>query len=138
MYTVYKRIYLCAFFSQFLFFFFLMIRRPPRSTLFPYTTLFRSSAHRRRRLRDRLFLAQLPEASPRRWAQDRSLVRRRARGGAREERHRAGDDRACPGAWADGHGRGDRERHAAPSPARPAMRSRAGVSLRATAPAGRD
>src|SRR2546430_13304661 len=26
-----------------LFFFFLMIRRPPRSTLFPYTTLFRSS-----------------------------------------------------------------------------------------------
>src|SRR5256885_5747168 len=36
------------------FFFFLMIRRPPRSTLFPYTTLFRSShpcqlAARRRR-----------------------------------------------------------------------------------------
>src|SRR5256884_5768179 len=26
------------------FFFFLMIRRPPRSTLFPYTTLFRSAA----------------------------------------------------------------------------------------------
>src|SRR5256885_13135693 len=26
----------------FIFFFFLMIRRPPRSTLFPYTTLFRS------------------------------------------------------------------------------------------------
>src|SRR5256885_12689143 len=26
----------------YLFFFFLMIRRPPRSTLFPYTTLFRS------------------------------------------------------------------------------------------------
>src|SRR5437764_2907084 len=25
------------------FFFFLMLRRPPRSTLFPYTTLFRSS-----------------------------------------------------------------------------------------------
>src|SRR5258708_28753649 len=37
-----------------MFFFFLMIRRPPRSTLFPYTTLFRSrrravvSAERRR------------------------------------------------------------------------------------------
>src|SRR6266487_6682522 len=29
-------------FSIFSFFFFLMIRRPPRSTLFPYTTLFRS------------------------------------------------------------------------------------------------
>src|SRR2546427_6553832 len=28
--------------STSLFFFFLMIRRPPRSTLFPYTTLFRS------------------------------------------------------------------------------------------------
>src|SRR2546430_13593913 len=26
-----------------MFFFFLMIRRPPRSTLFPYTTLFRSN-----------------------------------------------------------------------------------------------
>src|SRR5215204_786809 len=31
------------------FFFFLMIRRPPRSTLFPYTTLFRSGPHRRPR-----------------------------------------------------------------------------------------
>src|SRR3712207_7161985 len=29
-------------------FFFLMIRRPPRSTLFPYTTLFRSQVPRRR------------------------------------------------------------------------------------------
>src|SRR3712207_8197147 len=28
----------------YIFFFFLMIRRPPRSTLFPYTTLFRSVA----------------------------------------------------------------------------------------------
>src|SRR5260221_9660613 len=27
-------------------FFFLMIRRPPRSTLFPYTTLFRSTSER--------------------------------------------------------------------------------------------
>src|SRR2546426_7695597 len=29
--------------NQHLLFFFLMIRRPPRSTLFPYTTLFRSA-----------------------------------------------------------------------------------------------
>src|SRR6266511_5953999 len=29
-----------------IFFFFLMIRRPPRSTLFPYTTLFRSIVQR--------------------------------------------------------------------------------------------
>src|SRR5574341_348991 len=34
---------LCLLFL-FSFFFFLMIRRPPRSTLFPYTTLFRSGA----------------------------------------------------------------------------------------------
>src|SRR5438132_9934408 len=31
----------------YLLFFFLMIRRPPRSTLFPYTTLFRSRRPRR-------------------------------------------------------------------------------------------
>src|SRR2546426_2727916 len=36
-------------------FFFLMIRRPPRSTLFPYTTLFRSERHGRR-------LAEIPLA----------------------------------------------------------------------------
>src|SRR5262245_65850954 len=30
--------------AHFCVFFFLMIRRPPRSTLFPYTTLFRSPA----------------------------------------------------------------------------------------------
>src|SRR6266699_4956153 len=32
--------------SRILLFFFLMIRRPPRSTLFPYTTLFRSASTR--------------------------------------------------------------------------------------------
>src|SRR6266496_48155 len=31
---------------MYLYFFFLMIRRPPRSTLFPYTTLFRSRSCR--------------------------------------------------------------------------------------------
>src|SRR3989442_9535036 len=35
----------------FYFFFFLMIRRPPRSTLFPYTTLFRSAPRYRSRSR---------------------------------------------------------------------------------------
>src|SRR5256885_623005 len=34
----------CLCFGLLVFFFFLMIRRPPRSTLFPYTTLFRSAA----------------------------------------------------------------------------------------------
>src|SRR2546427_7787595 len=44
----------------YLIFFFLMIRRPPRSTLFPYTTLFRSinedlfNAQQARRVLDRL------------------------------------------------------------------------------------
>src|SRR5215467_1234342 len=35
-----------CFIFVFFFFFFLMIRRPPRSTLFPYTTLFRSPPRR--------------------------------------------------------------------------------------------
>src|SRR3972149_8442931 len=35
--------------------FFLMIRRPPRSTLFPYTTLFRSIASRRSSRLSRFF-----------------------------------------------------------------------------------
>src|SRR3712207_7768563 len=46
-----------------LYLFFLMIRRPPRSTLFPYTTLFRSveemdpaAAHDRRRVERRVLL----------------------------------------------------------------------------------
>src|SRR5258708_10999280 len=42
------------------FFFFLMIRRPPRSTLFPYTTLFRSR-------RQRLLYARPPRAAPARF-----------------------------------------------------------------------
>src|SRR5690242_21465191 len=42
LYTLYTTL---PFFPLF-FFFFLMIRRPPRSTLFPYTTLFRSSRRR--------------------------------------------------------------------------------------------
>src|SRR5689334_24410602 len=36
--------YIYLFYLFFLFFFFLMIRRPPRSTLFSYTTLFRSES----------------------------------------------------------------------------------------------
>src|SRR5947208_8005145 len=39
MFSVLLSLLIC---SVTLFFFFLMIRRPPRSTLFPYTTLFRS------------------------------------------------------------------------------------------------
>src|SRR6266446_10619442 len=46
---------LMFFLFNYFFIFFLMIRRPPRSTLFPYTTLFRSPRWRRagRSRRDR-------------------------------------------------------------------------------------
>src|SRR3954470_25084532 len=51
-------------------FFFLMIRRPPRSTLFPYTTLFRSRPrrswrHRRARQQRRQLLRGLDRKSTR-------------------------------------------------------------------------
>src|SRR3712207_8186540 len=48
-----------------LIFFFLMIRRPPRSTLFPYTTLFRSRIMRRER--QPVFLPDLFGVLRRRW-----------------------------------------------------------------------
>src|SRR5215204_6903083 len=50
-------------------FFFLMIRRPPRSTLFPYTTLFRSPCRRRGPSRPRL--RGPPAREPRRGAPSR-------------------------------------------------------------------
>src|SRR5205809_7872394 len=61
---------ICSLFSatdlSFCLFFFLMIRRPPRSTLFPYTTLFRSSTVSRnflsRRLRRTSHSSCLPSA----------------------------------------------------------------------------
>src|SRR3712207_7538358 len=43
-----------------LYFFFLMIRRPPRSTLFPYTTLFRSDAGGAAAMLGMLGLAGIP------------------------------------------------------------------------------
>src|SRR3712207_8505223 len=46
-------------------FFFLMIRRPPRSTLFPYTTLFRSSiAERIGRSREAVRLWSIGRTGP--------------------------------------------------------------------------
>src|SRR5256885_7109273 len=55
-----------------LFFFFLMIRRPPRSTLFPYTTLFRSDPVTVRR-QGFLFYIRL-RVSPRSFRQRRHPV----------------------------------------------------------------
>src|SRR5271167_5065683 len=51
-------------------FFFLMIRRPPRSTLFPYTTLFRSP-----RARGRQCGAPLPRYAAAASGQDRKSTR---------------------------------------------------------------
>src|SRR5438309_3481732 len=42
-----------------MFFFFLMIRRPPRSTLFPYTTLFRSNGIRKNHFLPEPFLPRI-------------------------------------------------------------------------------
>src|SRR2546430_5958593 len=53
-----------------------MIRRPPRSTLFPYTTLFRSHGGGRTRLRRR---ASAPQPG-------RGPARRRSAGGVRRRR----------------------------------------------------
>src|SRR6266480_5695040 len=66
---------------EFLIFFFLMIRRPPRSTLFPYTTLFRSRHPARRPA-----LLSSCGLGPARPIGVRGL-RTRRRGGARSEEH---------------------------------------------------
>src|SRR2546426_12068155 len=49
--------------TDFRFFFFLMIRRPPRSTLFPYTTLFRSLTVQHYAEHRRLLTARASEGS---------------------------------------------------------------------------
>src|SRR5438552_14301206 len=54
------------------FFFFLMIRRPPRSTLFPYTTLFRSAPASDRHRAGR---SHRPPASPSSAPADRKSTR---------------------------------------------------------------
>src|SRR3712207_8080438 len=59
------------------FFFFLMIRRPPRSTLFPYTTLFRSEGRGRLHDRDDSHLTVV-RPGPSRHLRNRELAARRA------------------------------------------------------------
>src|SRR5256885_10033411 len=74
----------CTARSMLIFFFFLMIRRPPRSTLFPYTTLFRSVSTRQYQnhtiKHQRRFLRLPPESVARVWlgawaGQDRKSTR---------------------------------------------------------------
>src|SRR3712207_7627504 len=80
-------------------FFFLMIRRPPRSTLFPYTTLFRSHADGEER-DDVERVALLEGAAGDLEHEPAGLVDRRGEG-------EAGDDR--PGALGLAGGRRDRK-----------------------------
>src|SRR2546421_554296 len=101
------------------FFFFLMIRRPPRSPLFPYTTLFRSRAapgggargrggrdRRRARRRARLHRRLRGQRDPRRRAQSRALHPRlardvHARHTRRSEERRVGKE--CRSRWSPYH-----------------------------------
>src|SRR2546427_11088699 len=72
------------------FFFFLMIRRPPRSTLFPYTTLFRSGGDRVRGRAGGARGRRLRAALRRGLAAPRH--RRRRRGAALSRAHRVVGD----------------------------------------------
>src|SRR5437667_494304 len=73
---------MCVLCLSFFVFFFLMIRRPPRSTLFPYTTLFRSDVDRRV---DRDQVAQ--QVSLRHLGQGREVDERRRPDAPRSEEH---------------------------------------------------
>src|SRR5205807_10295051 len=71
---IYHCLLLYLYLFSFFFFFFLMIRRPPRSTLFPYTTLFRSPAVPRTRVGHHDVIAGIrEEVSPR--GRDRKSTR---------------------------------------------------------------
>src|SRR2546427_5995775 len=74
-----------------------MIRRPPRSTLFPYTTLFRSRTRRRR--------GWLSAGAARRGGRVRAALARRNRGNVGLQRRSNGRR----GRKNDGDGRQDRK-----------------------------
>src|SRR2546425_2073364 len=74
-------------------FFFLMIRRPPRSTLFPYTTLFRSRAGLFRVSSHRIPRPHRPVRAADRYGRDQtSTPEESERGRATRDRPRGGDD----------------------------------------------
>src|SRR3712207_8859087 len=64
-----------------------MIRRPPRSTLFPYTTLFRSRNAERRAVAHRLIAWKIAPRSPRRRVIATSRTSRSASIAMRSEEH---------------------------------------------------
>src|SRR5690606_41217892 len=69
--------------------FFYMTRQPPRSTLFPYTTLFRSGRHkRRRRFRKRHRLKECNHhGGVRTWLTRKNHTMYRLQKGSRSEEH---------------------------------------------------
>src|SRR3712207_7480128 len=71
-------------------FFFLMIRRPPRSTLFPYTTLFRSGSQVQRLEGSKVHRSAAQERANLRTCEHRCVPRARdtIAGGGRPARHR--------------------------------------------------
>src|SRR5690242_21953287 len=79
-----------------------MIRRPPRSTLFPYTTLFRSLQH----LNDRYVLTGIDHLPPARrgvWGAERHPFAEHRRGcpPERSEERRVGKE--CRSRWSPAH-----------------------------------
>src|SRR5439155_21530836 len=83
--TLFYYCYIYSFYLYFIFFF-LMIRRPPRSTLFPYTTLFRSPTGQTREseevIADLAAQQGVPEVGSRRWG-----IERQTRPPERSEEH---------------------------------------------------
>src|SRR3989454_7351651 len=93
-----------------------MIRRPPRSTLFPYTTLFRSHTAR---YRARRALRVLGSRRDRAHADRGADLRRAARPPARAARVRAAGhvrDPIPPAPFLAGPHRAHRDRHGVPPP----------------------
>src|SRR2546427_1035768 len=70
-----------------------MIRRPPRSTLFPYTTLFRSSLSLGKRSHGGRPCTAIQRLTPRTWAAARVLVRCGRRNGSHAGRERPTGER---------------------------------------------
>src|SRR6267143_4217032 len=84
----------CYSFFFIFFFFFLTIRRPPRSTLFPYTTLFRSARAQCRRAFSRRDLERAPDRD---GGESRDQQEQRGEPDDGEIRARPGDAEAFAG-----------------------------------------
>src|SRR5258705_2395830 len=107
--------------SLYLFFFFLMIRRPPRSTLFPYTTLFRSvqrvAAAGRRHVAHDVNRAVRGELHVAFLACDLHRLELHRRGGERHRSQVPARSRAALNGWQYARRVADRDdTHALPSP----------------------